>query len=274
MATLLSAAESANLFPILLLEMPAYPAKAEAVAADLAGTHSNSYLTTYLTRWRQTMADGIEFAAANDVGIVLLDTPFDDLEYLDHDQAQYISYILENDVVPVVTNGFDGIIAPARWNSNSDFTWYSAAGLDWLGVEWTPDLTDSLDPVITDMYNTATSDFATNWTTLAATYNKPILFTALNVYSWNGAAGALPLATVGAENVSPDYVDNTTYTRDYQEQADGYEAVWRVLADEAEVIGAASPEFLWNVQQDKWVGIRGKTAELVWARWAALFSGI
>lgn len=270
--SILTEATSTGLTPILYLQMKLDPDNADAIANDLAGTHDTSYLTSYLTEWRQTMRDGVEFAMAHAITTVVLEPTFDTLEYSDDAQQQYISFIIANDLLPMIADGYSGILTSGAVNNDGDFSWYAASQLDWVGINWQPDLTDSLEPTMANMYTTAVTAVTNELASLNALYNKPIYLAGFTLASWDGAAGALPASLVPTNAVDPAEPINDAYPRDYQEQADAYEAAWRVVADSNFIVGATTQRYGYFDIHDTTEAIRNKPAEQVWSRWIDLFS--
>lgn len=272
MTDLVAAARAAGLEPILAIDFPIDPDNSTTIAADLAGTHSNSYLTGYLTRWREAMNDGVDYATAQGITTVVLATDFDDLTYTDDAQQVYISYIIEHDLMPVIGNGYSGNLTTANYNTDTDFTWYNAGEIDWIGDTWYPSIATTNTTIIADMYAEALADITTKYSAATTAYGKPIYLHQLGVMSFDGAASAgetVPPTTAG---VDPTTAADDTYVRDYQEQADTYEALFRAIADTNYIIGVGSIDYTYFERHDINANIRGKVAELVWARWAQIFS--
>lgn len=272
LTTLITQARAAGLEPILTIDFPIDPDNETTVEADLAGTHANSYLTNYLTRWREAMNDGVDLAIEQNITTVVLRTTFDDLEYTDDAQQAYISHVLLNDIIPVIGAGYSGILTTTDYNTDSDFTWYNASEIDWIGDTWYPTLADETSPTVAELYTTATSAIANTYSAVNATYGKPIYFHGLGVMSFDGAAAAGASVRATDSGIDPTDTDNDTYTKDYQEQADAYEALFRAIADTSYIAGISSIDFTYYIRQDKTANIHGKLAEMVWARWATLFA--
>ncbi len=270
--TLLTAATTAGLTPILMIDFPIDPDNEEAILEQMAGTHANSYYSGYLTRWREAMNDGVDFAIANNIGIVVLDTDFYDFTFQDDTQQFWFSYIIQNDLLPVINSGFSGVLTTEELNTDADFSWYSASEIDWVGDSWYPDLTNSANPTISDLYTEALAQLDDSYAAANATYGKPIFFSQLGVMSWDGAIAAGETFSPDNNNIDPDKANNSDYPRDYQEQADAYEALFRAMAERSLVIGAGSIHYTYYIQHDKLSNIRNKPAEQVWARWEQLFS--
>lgn len=255
--TMLTDAQAAGLTPILVIDFPINPDNETEIRNELGNEHENSYLSSYLTRWREVMNDGMDFAIVHGITIVVLDTGF--YEYLgfqDDAQEAYFSYVLENDILPTVASGFSGTLTTKELSMDSDFTWYQAAAIDWLGDTW---------------YPTTAEDLATIYGPLNTQYGKPVFFTNLGVFSIAGASTIGETLSPSSNKLDPDQSDDT-YTLDTQEQADVYEAVWRDIADTGFVVGALAPDYSFFTQYDKLSNIRAKVAGLVWQRWAGLFA--
>ncbi|HBY74077.1 MAG TPA: hypothetical protein DEG44_05335 [Candidatus Kerfeldbacteria bacterium] len=255
--TMLTEATTAGLTPILVIDFPINQENEETILADMAGDHANSYFSTYLTRWREAMNDGMDFAIAHNIEIVVLDTDFYDyLDFQDNTQQAYFSYILENDILPTVASGYTGTLTTKELSMDADFTWYQADEIDWLGDTW---------------YPTTSEDLATIYGPLNTQYGKPVFFTNLGVFSIDGASTIGETVSPTSSKLDPD-LSNDTYTLDTQEQADVYEAVFRDIADTSYVIGTMAPDYSFFTQYDKLSNIRDKVAGLVWQRWAGLFN--
>lgn len=255
--TLLTEAQAAGLTPILIIDFPINAENESAILADMAGDHANSYFSTYLTRWREAMNDGVDFASDHGIDIVVLDTGFYNyFDFQNNTQEAYFSYLLENDILPVVASGFSGILTTEDLSTDNDFTWYQADEIDWLGDSW---------------YPTTAEDLATIYGPLNTQYNKPIFFSNLGVFSIVGAATIGETLSPADDALDPDQSD-ATYSFADQAQADVYEAVFRDMADADYVIGAIAPDYSFFIQHDKLSNIRDKTAGLVWQRWAGLFN--
>lgn len=256
LATLLTDAQTAGLSPVLVIDFPINPDNETEILQELSGDHSNSYFSTYLTRWREVMNDGIDFAIDHGIDIVVLDTDFYDyFDFQDDAQEAYFSYVLENDILPTVASGFSGTLTTEELSTDGDFTWYQAAAIDWLGDTW---------------YPTTAENLATIYGPLNTQYGKPVFFTNLGVFSIAGASTIGETLSPSSNKLDPDQSDDT-YTLDTQEQADVYEAVWRDIADTGFVVGALAPDYSFFTQYDKLSNIRAKVAGLVWQRWAGLF---
>lgn len=254
--TMLTEATTAGLTPILVIDLPINTETEETILAEMTGDHDNSYFSTYLTRWREAMNDGVDFAIDHGITTVVLDTDFYDyLDWQDDIQQAYFSYVLENDILPVVASGYSGILTTKELSTDGDFTWYQADEIDWLGDTW---------------YPTTAEDLATIYGPLNTQYSKPVFFTNLGVFSIDGAATIGETVSPTANALDPDK-SNDTYTLDTQEQADVYEAVFRDIADTSYVVGALAPDYSFFTQYDKLSNIRDKVAGLVWQRWAGLF---
>lgn len=269
---LVTAAQAAGLTPILAIDIPINPDNEETILADMAGTHANDYFSTYLTRWREAMNDGVDFATAHNIGIVVLNTDFYDFTFADDAQQYYFDYVLQNDILPVVAENYTGILTTADFNTDADFTWYGAPEIDWIGDTWYPDLTDSTTPTIANMYTAALTQFNGTYASANTTYGKPIYFHQLGVMSWDGAAAAGETVTPDNAAIDPDQAVNEEYAFDYQEQADAYEALFRAIADTSFVVGASAVNYTYYIQYDKIANMRSKPAEQVWSRWGALLT--
>lgn len=217
------------------------------------------------------MNDGVDLAIEHNIETVVLETTFDDLEYADNAQQAYISHVLLNDILPVIGSGYNGILTTTHYNTDSDFTWYAADEIDWIGDTWYPTLADQTNPTVAELYTRAAAELASAYSAVNATYSKPIYFQGLGVMSFDGAAAAGASVSASAAGIDPTGAENDTYTKDYQEQADAYEALFRVIADSSYIAGASSINYTYYIRQDKTANVHGKLAELVWARWAALF---
>lgn len=270
LATLLTEVQTAGLTPILMIDLPINAEQVDTITEDMTDTHGNSYFSTYLTRWREAMNDGLDFAIAQNIDIVVLATPFDDFNFQNNTQQQYFSYILENDILPDVGSDYSGILTTKELSTDGDFTWYQSNKIDWLGDSWYPTIADNNSPEITDMYTEALDQLATTYQPLIDQYNKPIFFAHLGVFSIDGAASLGETIEPTANALDPDR-SNDTYSVDTQEQADTYEALFRAIADTEDVVGAVAPDYSFFTQYDKLSNIRNKTASLVWQRWVSLF---
>ncbi|MBI4407142.1 MAG: hypothetical protein HY565_01435 [Candidatus Kerfeldbacteria bacterium] len=269
-ATMLTELQAAGLTPILMIDLPINAEQADTITEAMTDTHGNSYFSTYLTRWREAMNDGLDFAVANNIDIVVLATPFDDFNFQNNTQQQYFSYILENDILPNVGSDYSGILTTKELSTDSDFTWYQSNKIDWLGDSWYPTIADTDTPTITDMYTEALDQLAATYQPLADQYNKPVFFANLGVFSIDGAASLGETIAPTANALNPDR-SSDTYSVDTQEQADAYEALFRAIAETEDVIGAVAPDYSFMTQYDKLSNIRDKTASLVWQRWYSLF---
>jgi hypothetical protein len=256
--TLMAEAEAAGLTPIMKIDFPIDPADEDVIRAQLNDSNAHSFYSTYLTRWREAMNDGVDFAIDHNIAIVVLDTSFyDTLDLNADDEQYYFNYILEHDILPVVASGYDGILTTDQLSTDSDFSWYESSYLDWLGASW---------------YPASVNELTTIYEPLSTTYgNKPLFFYRLGAYSIDGANSLVQSIDPNDAVVDPDQAD-TTYITDFQDQADMYELIFRAIADDANVIGAMAPEYSYSTLYDKSANIRGKTARLVWARWAELFN--
>lgn len=272
LAALFVAAKTAGLTIIMAIDFPIDPENEDAIEEQMQKTHGNSYFSTYLTRWREAMNDGIDVANDNDIAIIVFDTDFLELTYQNNEQQAYVSHILKNDLLPAIGSGFDGIITTEELSSDADFDWYESEAIDWLGDTWYPDLTNSTAPTVAEMYTEAKNQLAATYATANATYGKPVFFHQLGVMSWRGAVARGEDFNPENSAIDPDKENTSEYVRDYQEQADAYEALFRAIAEVNYVYGAGSIGYTYYIQHDKLENIRNKPAENVWSRWEELFS--
>lgn len=268
---LIQAANAAGLEVILSLQLNVDPDDAANINDALYDTeHENSYFTTYMTRWREAMNDGVDVAEANGVNYLVLFNPFPDFSYTNSAQKSYVSTVFGNDIVAVPVSSYTGTVITSNFESDADMTWYSNSAIDWIGVEWEPDLTSSTSPTVADMKTDAVTDIASTIQVINTTYSKPAFFHQLNVGSWNGAAGGDDLA-LDSNAVDPTKATNASYSADYQEQADTYEALFQAIADTSYIVGATTSNYTYATQLDKGSNVRDKIAEQVWQRWDVLF---
>ncbi|EKD76034.1 MAG: hypothetical protein ACD_43C00244G0001 [uncultured bacterium] len=218
------------------------------------------------------MNDGVDYAIEQNISTVVLNTDFDDLTYSDDAQQVYISYIIENDLMPVIASGYSGILTTANYNTDPDFTWYAAGDIDWIGDTWYPSLATNSTNTVAEMYVNATNAITNKYSSVYNTYSKPIYLQQLGIMSFDGAAAAGETIAPTTAGIDPDAADDETYVRDYQEQADAYEAIFRAVADTDYIYGIGTSNYTYYVQQDKSANIHAKVSELVWARWAQIFA--
>lgn len=258
-AKLVTAAEAAGLTAIMKIDFPIDPDNTDNILDALDNSTEREFFGTYLTRWREAMNDGVDYAIEHNIDIVVLDTSFyDTLDLAGYEEQYYLNTLLRDDILPIVAADYTGVLTTAELSADPDFNWYSSSDIDWLGASWYPG-------------SNPASELTSTYQVLSAAYsNKPVFFYNLGVYGIDGASSLGASIAPSDARVNPDYAD-TTYALDYQEQADHYETVFRAIADNSFVIGAMAPEYSYGVQYDKSANIRAKTARLVWQRWSGLF---
>lgn len=267
--SIITAARAVGLNIILYVRFPIDPDNISAITADMGGTHDDSYFEGYLTRWREAMRDGVELATEYNAEVVVLDNPWHDLTYVDDDQKAMVNTNVKS-LLAIITDGYSGNVTTDYYQEDTKLNFYNSDYIDWVGVTWQPDVTADYEPTIADMYADATTDF-TEFSDINNTFGKPVFFNQLAVYGWDGAAGAEAEGDPQDSDYNEDYADNANNPIDYQEQADVYEAVFRVLADTDYIIGAATSDYSYITKFSKSASIRDRLAEQVWARWQVLF---
>lgn len=246
-------------------------------------TEINDYLSAELTTaehlefvdyWAANARLGVEDAIALDLPIVVLNSAFFFNGYSSEAQKTIVNQAVIA-ALPDIVEGYDGIVTTDFYTAEPVWSWYGADAIDWVGDKWFPDIAgDEYDASIETMYQAALEYIETNYQPIYTAYGKPIFLNQLAMASWDGAAG--PLSDLNSESklVSEYYANNPNYPKDYQEQADAYEAVFRAIADTEYMIGAFSFSYMYDEQHDKSANIRSKPAEQVWSRWWTLFSTI
>lgn len=267
--SIITAARAVGLNIILYVRFPIDPDNISAITADMGGTHDDSYFEDYLTRWREAMRDGVELATEHNTEVVVLDNPWHDLTYVDDDQKAMVNTNVKS-LLATITDGYSGNVTTDYYQEDTKLNFYNSDYIDWVGVTWQPDVTADYEPTIADMYANAANDI-TEFADINSTFNKPVFFNQLTVYGWDGAAGAEAEVDPEDSDYNEDYADNVNNPIDYQEQADVYEAVFRVLADNDYVIGASAPDYSYITKFSKSASIRDRLAGQVWARWQVLF---
>lgn len=268
---IIAAAETAGLQVILAVMMEVDPDNADEINNEITGkTHNDSYYENYLTRWRETMRDGIEIAIDNNLPIVVLHNPWHFMQYVDDDQKAMVNSNIKG-LLSTITSGYTGFVTTEYYANDSKLDFYNSAEIDWIGTKWWPDLTDSYSPTVIAMENDAITDSA-EFEAINTRFSKPVFFNQLVVHSWDGAAGPESGADSESEPYSEYYADDPDNPIDYQEQADAYEALFRTIAGSDYVIGATSFSYTYHTQFAKSANIRSKVAEDVWARWATMFN--
>lgn len=266
--TLISEARAVGLEIILNVQFPVDPNNAETITADMGGTHEDSYYENYLTRWREAMRDGVELAIEHDVEIVVLDNVWHDMTYVDDDQKAMVNTNVKS-LLATITADYTGTITTDYYEEDNKINFYNSPDIDWVGVTWRPGLTADYEPTIAEMYADASTDIET-YAAIYATYSKPIFFHQLSVYAWDGAAGA-EAGDPNDADYHEDSADNSNNPIDYQEQADAYEALFRVIADNDYIVGASAHDYSYFNLYSKSANIRDRIAEQVWSRWQTLF---
>ncbi len=269
LTALVTAARAAGLDIILQIQFPIDPDNIETITADMGGTHDDSYFEGYLTRWREAMRDGVELAIEHDAEIVVLDNPWHDMSYVDDDQKAMVNTNVKS-LLAIITDGYTGNVTTDYYETDNKINFYNSEYIDWIGVTWQPNVTGEYEPTVADMYADATTDIL-EFADINTAFDKPIFFNQLTVYGWDGAAGAEAEVDPTDSDYHEDYADNVNNPIDYQEQADAYEAVFRVLADNGYVIGAATSDYSYITKFSKSASIRDRLAEQVWSRWQTLF---
>lgn len=271
--TMITAARAVGLDIILNVQFPKDPDNTETISAEMGGTHEDSYYENYLTRWREAMRDGVELAIQHNVEIVVLDNPWHDMTYVDDDQKAMVNTNVKSLLAAITSgygeNGETGIVTTDYYEEDNKINFYNSEYIDWVGVTWRPNLTADYEPTIAAMYTDASTDIET-YADIYTTYNKPIFFHKLSVYGWDGAAGA-EAGDPNDADYHEDSADNTNNPIDYQEQADAYEALFRVIADNDYIVGASAHDYSYFNLYSKSANIRDRLAEQVWSRWQTLF---
>ncbi|SVB93568.1 uncharacterized protein METZ01_LOCUS246422, partial [marine metagenome] len=95
-------------------------------------------------------------------------------------------------------------------------------------------------------------------------YGKPFVYSFIQSASYDGMVAANTLITEANEEYLPD---DTNYPLDFQEQADGIEAMQQVIGENDWIAGAFYFNYkAWAVNWKTW-NLRGKPAEKVAAKW-------
>jgi len=95
-------------------------------------------------------------------------------------------------------------------------------------------------------------------------YGKPFVYSFIQSASYDGMVTANTVITEAQEEYQPD---DTNYPLDFQEQADGIEAMQQVIGENDWIAGAFYFNYkVWAVNWKSW-NIRGKPAQKVAAKW-------
>lgn len=264
---LVKQARNHDLSPVLFVNFNAHPDYQTEITEYLTGELTTAEHLAFVEAWVDNARLGVEDAIALDLPIVVLDSAFFFSGYSSEEQKSTVNQAVI-DALPGIVAGYDGIITTDFYTADSAWTWYGAEEIDWVGDKWFPDIADDdYDASIETMYQNALEYISTNYQPLYELYGKPIFLNQLAIESWDGSTG--PTADISSESelVSEYYPNNPDYPKDYQEQADAYEAVFRAIADTNYMVGAFSFSYTYYEQHDKSANIRSKPAERVWRRW-------
>jgi hypothetical protein len=268
---LVQQARQSGLALILYINFNPDPSQQTEINEYLADELTNTEQLEFVEAWAANARLGVEDAIALDLPIVVLNSAFFFNGYSSEEQKSIVNQAVL-DALPAIVAGYDGIVTTDFYTAESTWTWYGADEIDWVGDKWFLDIAgDDYDASIETMYQAALGYITTTYQPIFASYGKPVFLNQLAVPSWDGAAG--PLFDVNSEGklVSEYYPNNPDYPKDYQEQADAYEAAFRAIADTDYIVGAFSFSYMYAEQHDKSANIRSKPAELVWSRWWTLF---
>lgn len=185
------------------------------------------------------------------------------------DEQKIMLNNLINNAYSNISNVYSGKISSDYYGLDEYFDYYKQ--LDWIGDKWWGAIADKKETNIDEMKAESERIIADIYRPIYEKYNKPIFLQQIAYGSYDGAAGALQISTEGSE-VGERFPYNAEYPADFQEQADAYEAVFQAIYDEAIFVGAFSFSYGYWDSYDKSVGIRGKPAEDVWAKWNSIFN--
>lgn len=269
---LVKQARKHNLSPILFINFNSDPTQQTEISEYLSGELTTEEHLEFVDYWTANARLGVEDAIALDLPIVVLNSAFFFNGYTSEEQKTTVNQAVI-DALPDIVVGYDGIVTTDFYTSEPAWTWYGAEEIDWVGDKWFPDSAgDDYDANISTMYQNSLDYINTTYQPAYALYHKPIFLNQLGIESFDGAAG--PLSDINSEGklVSEYYANNPNYPKDYQEQANAYEAVFRAIADTDYIVGAFSFSYMYYEQHDKSANIRSKPAELVWRRWWKKFN--
>lgn len=264
---LVKQARQHDLSPILFINFNPHPDQQTEINEYLSSELTTDEHLEFVDYWANNARLGVEDAIALDLPIVVLNSAFFFNGYNSEEQKSVVNQAVL-DALPAIVEGYNGIVTTDFYTADSAWTWYGAEEIDWVGDKWFPDIAgDDYDASIEAMYQNALDYINTTYQPVYTLYGKPIFLNQLGMESFDGAAGPLSDINSEGELISEYYANNPDYPKDYQEQADAYEAVFRAIADTNYIIGAFSFSYMYYEQHDKSANIRGKPAELVWRRW-------
>ncbi|MDD5127696.1 MAG: hypothetical protein PHR43_06360, partial [Dehalococcoidales bacterium] len=138
------------------------------------------------------------------------------------------------------------------------------AELDFIGISSWKGVSNNENPTVEELVKNISSEFDKYYKPIYEKTKKPIVLIGLAYASAQG--GSTGKYAYNAREVDTWKPDDGT-PNDFQEQADVYEAIMRVVAERPWIVGVYSFGFWRHDQQDKFFNIRGKPAEEVLRKW-------
>lgn len=161
---------------------------------------------------------------------------------------------------------YTGKIICYEYGFGSDYDWYGAPEINYLGINPWGNLTVSTAATVQEIRAALETNFDTNIKPYCAQYNKKLVVTQLGRSSVHGAVNT-------GGSISSFGNDNSSYVLDLDEQARFYEAFCLAISSRPWVVGVFPFGYDYiDTPYDKDFSIRGKPAETVLKNYYPLFN--
>jgi hypothetical protein len=244
------------------------PSYFESVEGEFSKRQSDEWYVQLAQEWEESMVRTAEFAEEHGIEIFTPSNQWPFWGDMTEEQERTVNDLV-NQAFEAIRSVYSGKISSDYYVESETFDYYKQ--MDWVGDKWWWALADDRATTVEGMKDEAERLIDEIYEPIYERYGKPILLQQLAYSSYDGAAGAVEIGIEGPE-VAEWFPYNPLYPADFQEQADAYEAVLQAIHDETIFTGVFSFSYTYWDSQDKSPGIRGKPAEDVWARWAAIWS--